>query len=794
MRIKTISLCLTTICLVVACNIKNGETMKEVPLHEDVSAVVDSVYRAMTWDERIPQLYSIRPEELMKDGKISVEKCRQVIPHGIGHIAQYAVMYGMEPDSLRHMVIEIQNYLKNCGSVYVPAIFHEEMITGFASKGCTMFPQQLCASCSWDTELLKQKTVETAKTARSLGATMALSPVLDVDRTPTFNRIEESFGEDAYLTSAEGLAFVEGLQLGNLRTGVAACTKHFLGYGGASELNDKEIYEEILMPHEVAIEKGGSQVVMIKYHDFKGVPAASSPYLMDTLLRSYLSYKGLVVSDYSAILSKGKSAKWSEERIRQTGARSLVAGMDVEFSSGYAFKNLKDAIDAGEVSEDKVERAVKRVLTLKARLGLLDRSKHFIKNANHNCDNKISRNIAYKLASESVVLLKNDGILPLNSKTKVALVGPNANSFWAMCGDYTFQSMYEFHRGGPVEAHNPEIPTLLESLKHTDLKVSYSRGCDWSVLSDFGIKNNVLEDPNVTTKKRFRIISSIKSKEKTDWKEAVNMARGQDVIIAAVGENVSLSGEGRFRKGLRLPGKQEQFVKDLIDTGKPVILVIFGGRPQVIHNIKDKCAAIMLALYPGEEGGPALADLLTGKLSPSGKLSVTYPTVETKEMRCYNQGDKLKKTDVEYPFGYGLTYSKFKFSDLEMKNNYRTTDKNFQLSFSLKNIGDYDAVQTTQLYLIPVSKTVKKNLKPIQLKGFKRIALNIGDKKKVTYTCPMEILSFFNGKDWQISPGDYKIAIGSSSRDLELETSLKVRGNEFHFDRREDFFSAVDIK
>lgn len=405
---------------------------------------VDSLYKKMSQAERVAQLYGIRPSEVMENGRLSLQKCREKIPNGIGHVCQYACALDLGPNELRDFVRDFQNYLINETPSGVPAIFHEEAITGLAAKGATVYPQQLGVACSWNPELATVKTEQTAEVMRSVGATLALSPMVDLIRTAHWPRIEESYGEDGYLSAAMGVAFVEGLQKNGLKDGVAACTKHFLGYGGGSSLTWKEIFEEVLMPHEAMIRLADCKVLMTSYGRFRSEQAVSSDTLLNKILRGYLEFDGLVVSDYGAV--GHSSQKGNPEILKQRAIEALVAGNDIELPSNNCYKFLPELIKDGLIDEQYFEKAVKRSLMLKARLGLLSTDRKLYTNGDLDLDCPQYRKTSYDLACQSIVLLKNNGVLSDKHK-KIALVGPNANTYWCMLGDYTYQSMQAFWWG-----------------------------------------------------------------------------------------------------------------------------------------------------------------------------------------------------------------------------------------------------------------------------------------------------------------------------------------------------------
>ena len=772
-----------------------GKVRKEVSqvcttsfIDNTIQAQIDSLYERMSIHERAAQLHGVRPKHLVENGKLSIEKCRKIIPYGVGHVSQFACMQDLSPDELRDFVKELQNYLIHETASGIPAIFHEEAITGFATKGATVFPQQIGVACTWNPELVERKSEYTREVMRSCGATMALSPMVDVIRTQHFNRVEESYGEDAYLASRIALSFIKGLQTEDMRRGVATCTKHFLGYGGGINSDEKELMEEIMMPHEVGIKMGNSKAVMTGYHSYKGETAITNSYFIQNLLRDYLRFDGIVVSDYFAIAAK-KLAKDSTHFFSRA-VKAMDVGADLELCDGECYPLLPQLLKEGKVSEKRFEQAVKLNLAMKVRLGLLDQKPELYEKGHLDLDKPEYRKTAYELATQSVVLLENNGILPLKPASRIALVGPNANTFWCMLGDYTYQSLHAFFQSGQVDADNPKIYSLKEGLEAKacrNFEICYERGCDWSTDEEAQVDKKTNGDSRIQHLKMMMLGTD----DSTDWEKAISLGKENDVVIAAVGENPTLCGEGRSRVGIKLPGKQEQFVEELIATGTPVVVVIFGGRAQVLSEyIRHNAAAILQAWYPGEEGGNAVADILLGNVNPSGKLCVSYPATQAKAPICYNYGEQDSKK-VAYPFGYGLSYTNFEYSAIDCTEKVEIGKEEVRLSFKLKNSGEYAGTEIVQLYLSPQDKEIP--VKPIQLKGFERVSLQPGEEKEVVFRLMPELLSFYKGGQWQLLPGNYELKIGSSSEDIRLLFSLKLTGNVKIMHEREVFFSHSEI-
>ncbi|TGV04184.1 glycoside hydrolase family 3 N-terminal domain-containing protein [Flavivirga rizhaonensis] len=752
-----------------------------------IDAKVEAIMSKMTLQEKLAQIEGIRPMLIMEDGKFSEEKFREVIPHGIGHICQFSSSLAMSPNELRDFVREVQHYLMTETKTKIPAIFHEEAITGFATQGATTYPQQIGMGCTWNPELITKIANTTRQNMRAAGATYALSPMLDISRTAHWERIEESYGEDAYLTSLLGVSFIKGLQGDDFRTGVATTTKHFAGYGSQND-NVKELYEEYVMPHEAAMKVAGSKSVMPSYGKYKGLAVAANKEMLTDILRTHLKFDGVVISDYGAI-SLIHSGHKQATSVKEAAVMALKAGIDIEVSKPIAFPFLPEALDEGLIQMETIDAAVRKSLIMKAKLGLLDKNPQIGVDQDLDFDPPAFRQLAYEGACQSIVLLKNNGILPLKKEVKkIGLLGPNGSTVHCMLGDYTYQSMQSFWWGNSFNPNDPKIVTLHEGLKSKlakDVEIMQERGCDWSAPLESIVKMDNLGDSRLAKVKMI----AIKGVPQPDLNKAVQIASKSDVIVAAVGENIYLCGEGRERKGIRLPGEQEAFVQKLIDTGKPLVLVIFGGRQQLVSKFEDKCAAIVQAWFPGEEGGNAIADVLLGNVNPSGKLCVSYPATESKIETNYKNG--YGDVKMQYPFGYGLSYTSFKYSKIKSPKKVNINDNRFNISLKVKNTGGYDGAEIVQLYVSP--KDPNSSLKFTQLKGFKRLELKAGEEKTVTFKVSPEQLAQYKNQQWIVEGGSFDFKIGSSSSDIRLSKVIKIEGEYKILPKgRSVFFSLVE--
>ena len=763
----------------------------------DIEQQVNELYQKMPQEERIAQLKSMYMDELFNEqGQLDTAKCRELIPYGIGHFSQFCMQQPRDPNELRDRAIAIQDWLMHNTPNGIPALLHEEVLSGVNTLGSTIYPQQIGQAGSFNPELAELKTIQTSTTLRKIGGIFALSPMVDVCRTPSFNRLEESYGEDGYLSAVMGTAFVKGLQQNNLKKGVGACSKHYLGYGGGGDADEKVLMEEILLPHETMIRLTGSVAVMPGYHAMKTSPSPSegdenvncvaNSWILTDILRNYVGFDGMVVSDYTAI----DQIPGLETTVEKAAA-AINAGNDVDFPFGANYQYLQEAIDKGLVKPEMLERAVKNVLRIKFRMGLFDKDAYLYSKENITLDTPEERQTAYDIATQTVVLLENNGILPLKDIKNVLLTGPNANSIWAMCGDYTYPAMSYFWKKveDVADRDNPHIVKLLEGMqnrKPEGINVMYSRGCDWTET----IETKYAEGGDERAWEYELLHRKVDAGEKADKAEALKMAKDADVIIAAVGENVMLCGENRDREGLRLPGKQEQYVEELLKTGKPVVLVMFGGRAQVISGIAEKCAAVIQAWYPGEEGGNAVADILYGKVSPSAKLSVSYPNTEINEPICYNYSTE-KDARVAWPFGYGLSYTTFEYQNLQVNSEAQTSDDFVELTFQVKNTGSVKADEVAQIYLSPTTES--QNIRPIQLQGFARLSLEPGQEKTVTTRLYVEQFGFYSHKgdvrEWNIEPGTFIVKVGASSADIKLQQQVELKGKAVTKPLRDHYFS-----
>jgi beta-glucosidase len=734
---------------------------------------VEELISRMDLDEKVAQLGSIPIQELIEDGRFSESKAERLIGKGIGQITRIAGAGMFDPKRAAAMANEIQRFLKERTRLGIPAIVHEECLSGFMADRATTFPQAIGMASTWDPELISQITSTIRRQMRATGAHQGLAPVLDVVRDPRWGRVEETFGEDPYLVAAMGIHYIKGLQ-GNGE--LIATAKHFAGHGfpeggrncAPVHLPERELREVFLLPFEAAVVKAGVGSIMSAYHEIDGIPCTASGKLLTRILREEWGFKGFVVSDYGAVdmlVHTHRTAGGKMDAAKQ----ALEAGVDVELPDFNCFRELVVAVREGVVSESTVDMAVERVLRAKFELGLFENPWVDPEKALEAFDTEEDRRLALRAARESLVLLKNDGILPLRGMRSLAVIGPNANSTRNLLGDYS----YTAHLSKPDAVRIVSVLEGIKSRKPDGVEVFYAKGCEISDRSTDG------------------------------FQEALEVARKSDLIVAVVGDRSGLSredtsGEGRDRSDLSLPGVQGELIKALCELGKPIVLVLVNGRPIALGDLVDKASAIVEAWLPGEEGGTAIADLLFGYYNPGGKLPISFPKSVGQIPVNYNRKPSSYRTYISedsnplFPFGHGLSYTEFEYSGLEISPNKLGTAGNFSVKFAIRNIGTLGGDEVVQLYIRDVVASVSRPVK--ELKGFKRIHLEPGERKEISFSISTELLAFYDEHmNLVVEPGTFEITIGSSSEDIRLKGEVELIGERWIVPKRSVFTSLPQV-
>ncbi|MEN3203819.1 MAG: glycoside hydrolase family 3 N-terminal domain-containing protein [Atribacterota bacterium] len=737
-------------------------------MRDNIPLVCELLER-MTLEEKVAQLCAVHANRLLEGGKFSEEKAKALIGNGIGQITRLFGDPSLEPEEAVVLGNEIQRFLKEKTRLGIPAMVHEECLSGLLSKKATVFPQAIGLASTFDPELVRKVTSTIREKMRSLGAHQGLAPVLDIPRDPRWGRTEETFGEDPYLVSRMGSAYIQGLQGDDLRHGVVATAKHFTAYGiseggrnlAPAKVGERELREVFLFPFEVAVREAKVRSIMNAYHDIDGIPCAASSFLLTKILREEWGFEGIVVSDYEAVRMLVTFHRVAENE-KMAAVLALRAGIDIELPDADCFPHLVAAVKEGLLSEEVINEAVRRVLTVKYELGLFEGIPSASAESVALLDTPKDRELAREVARASCVLLKNDGILPLRKDLKsIAVLGPNAHNPIHLHGDYSYTTHVPSVLAwkGKEARWEPAVPTVtvLEGIKakvSPDTQVLYAKGCD------------------------------LTSSREEEVREALEIARNAEVIVAVLGEcsglfRQSLSGEGSDRTDLALPEAQRNFLREVHKLGKPIVLVLVNGRPLELSWEYDHIPAILEAWYPGEEGGNAIADILFGDYNPSGRLPISFPKASGQVPVYYNRKptsfSEYVSCDAEplFPFGHGLGYTTFVYRDLRINPEKVQGLERVTVQCTVENVGAREGEEVVQLY---IRDQVASCVRPRQeLKGFVKVRLAPGEKKTVTFTLFPEQLAFYDAHmRFVVEPGIFEVMVGASSRDIRLSGTFEV--------------------
>ena len=658
---------------------------------------------------------------------------------------------------------EAQRIARKESRLGIPLLFGRDVIHGYR----TIFPIPLGQSASWDPDLIREAARIAAREATSEGVRWTFAPMLDVTRDPRWGRVAETLGEDPYLIGELGAAMIRGFQGESLDLpdSLAACAKHYVGYGAAEGGKDynstwipeillREVY---LRPFRAARDAKVASI-MTAFNSLNGIPASGNRFTIHQILREEWKFDGVVVSDYQSItemIQHGYAAG-----PRDAALKALQAGVDMEMVSTSYFDHLKALVRTGRIGMSSIDEPVRNILRLKFRLGLFDDQALPVAGANPTA---ATFSTAKRLATESIVLLKNSGnTLPISkANQKIAVIGPLADSPADQMGSWA------------MDGHSEDVETPLAALRRTlgSERVVYARG---------------LQNSRDTSHDGFRA--------------AVDAARAANVVVLFLGEEQILSGEARSRAFLNLPGAQEALVDQIAAVGKPMVVVILAGRPLTFHDVASKVNSILYAWHPGTMGGPAIASLLLGESAPSGKLTITFPRTvgqvpiyyahlntgrpPAPEQRGIPMGDpgnpvgytsKYLDVDVtpEYPFGFGLSYTTFEYSNLRLSGSQIRLGGHLTVSADVTNSGGYEADEVAQLYTHELVASVSRPVR--ELKGFRRVHLKPGEKKSLTFTLSTNDLAFYNERNQQVTePGKFHVWVApDSTRGVEGEFTVK---------------------
>jgi len=751
----------------------------------------------MTLEEKVAQLAGIWSFRLFENGAYSPARAAEVLANGIGQIARPAGGSGYGPEDSARLINTIQEFLGEKTRLGIPAIMHDECLAGFLMKGSPLFPQAIGLASTWKPELVGRMTAVIRKQMRKVGVHQGLAPVLDIARDPRWGRVEETFGEDPYLVASLGTAYVRGLQGESLQDGVLATVKHFAGYGASeggmnmapARIPERELREVYLFPFECAIRVGGAQSVMNSYSEIDGIPCAMSRRLLTEILRDEWGFEGIVVADYEAIIRLKKHHRLARDK-EEAAKLCLDAGLDVELPDPNCYATpLIEMVRKGRVSEATVDESVLRVLRMKFRLGLFENPYVDVERAK-TVRLPQHRELSLELARKSMVLLKNDGRLPLNAgETRIALIGPSADEPRNLLSDYAYPAHMEL-----MFAMEDTLIRPLVGLDEIKASVVVTSVRD-------AIAAHVDDDRIVYAKG-----CEIRGDSRDGFAAAIEVARACDVAVVVVGDRSGLtmectSGETRDLASLKLPGVQEELVLAIAETGVPVVLVLATGRPYSLKSLVEKVNAIIEIWLPGETGGEALAEILFGITNPSGKLPVTFPRSAGQIPVYYAHkpsgghsewwGDYVDESAKPlFPFGHGLSYTTFTYSELEIVPQAIPPTDYVKVTVVVENTGELAGDEVVQLYVMREYASVTRPVK--ELKGFKRVTLKPGEKKTVVFEIPSDILSFYDRDlNLVVEPGRYVVMIGSSSDDIRLSGVFEVKGEKRQLDAQRKYFTEV---
>ncbi|KAF2334294.1 glycoside hydrolase family 3 N-terminal domain-containing protein [Flavobacterium daemonense] len=720
---------------------------------ETIDQKVNDLLKKMTIEEKIGQLNQYTGDN-QATGPITINPNKQAeIKQGL--IGSMLNIIGTKY-TRQYQELAMQSRLK------IPLLFGQDVIHGYK----TTFPIPLAEAASWDLAAIELAARVAATEAAASGIHWTFAPMVDIGRDPRWGRVMEGAGEDTYLGSKIAYARVKGFQgnkLGDLNS-VMACVKHFAAYGagvGGRDYNSVDMSERMLLetylpPFKSALDAGAA-TFMNSFNDLNGIPATGNAHLQRDILKGKWNFQGFVVSDWGSIgemVAHGYS-----KNLKEAAYSAITAGSDMDMESNAYRKNLAELVKEGRVSVDLIDDAVKRILRKKFELGLFDDPYRYSdeKRAEKVLANPENRKAALEVAQKSIVLLKNENqTLPLSKNLKtIAFIGPMVKEYKANMGFWSVEL--------PDVDYDKWVVSQWDGLQNKvgkNTKLLYAKGCD------------------------------VDGDNKDGFAEAVATAKQADVVILSIGERRDMSGEAKSRSNLGLPGVQEDLVKAIQATGKPVVVLVNAGRPLIFNWTADNVPAIVYTWWLGTEAGNAIANVLFGDYNPSGKLPMTFPREVGQIPIYYNHfstGRPAKdedsknyvsayidlKNSPKFPFGYGLSYTKFDYSGLKLSSTKIKSNETIKVSFQLSNVGKVAGEEVVQLYLKDKFGSVVRPV--LELRDFQKVKLNAGEYKTIEFTIDKEKLSFYNNKlEWGAEPGDFEVMIGASSADIKLRADFEL--------------------
>lgn len=753
---KKISILLCLSLLIGACSQKKEENQDA-----EMNRFVGNLMKQMTTEEKIGQLNLPAAGDITTGQAESSDIAQKIKEGKVGGLFN---IKGIEK------IREVQLLAVEESRMKIPLLFGMDVIHGYE----TVFPIPLGLACSWDMQAIEQSARIAAIEASADGICWTFSPMVDLCRDARWGRIAEGSGEDPFLGGEIARAMVRGYQGDDLTRNntIMACVKHFALYGASEagrdyntvDMSRVRMFNEYFRPYQAAVEAGAGSI-MASFNEIDGIPATANKWLLTDVLRKQWGFNGFVVSDYTGV---SEMISHGTGNLKTVSAKALNAGLDMDMVSEGLLTTLPESLKEGKVAESQIDAACRRILEAKYKLGLFSDPYKYCdkKRAESDIYTKEHRTVARKIAAESFVLLKNDKqTLPLKKQGTIALIGPLADSGANMAGTWS------------VAAKLRDIPSLLEGLKEVvgnKARILYAKG------------SNLTEDSELEKRSTMfgRELKRDERPEQVIINEAVQTARNADVIVAALGESSEMTGESSSRTDIKIPETQQKLLKALIQTGKPVVLVLFTGRPLALVWENENVPAILNTWFGGSEAAYAIADVLFGDVNPSGKLTTSFPQNIGQIPIFYNHkntGRPLEEgkwfhkfrsnyLDVSneplYPFGYGLSYTTFNYGSIRLSSNHLSATGELTASIEVANTGNKAGKEVVQLYIRDLVGSITRPVK--ELKGFEKISLEPGESKTVTFTITPELLKFYNyDLKYDYEPGDFAIMIGSNSRDVQ---------------------------
>ena len=753
--------------LIIGCNTK-GKSFSNNNNSSNFDAKVDSILSLMTLDEKIGQL------NLPGAGDVTTGQAKN---SDIAKKIEAGMVGGLLNLTSVEKIMEVQKIAVEKSRLKIPLLFGLDVIHGYR----TTFPIPLGLSTSWDMKLIENTARMAANEASADGINWTFSPMVDISRDPRWGRVSEGSGEDAYLGSEIAKAMVLGYQGDDLTNNntIMSCVKHFALYGASEagrdyntvDMSKIRMYNEYLPPYKAAIDAGVG-TVMASFNEVDGIPATGNKWLLTDLLREQWGFGGFVVSDYTGV---NEMIDHGMGDLQTSSALALNAGLDMDMIGEGFLTTVKKSIEEGKIKMIKIDNAVRRILKAKYELGLFDDPYKYcdVNRAKTEIFTQENRNFAREVASQSMVLLKNEKqLLPLKRTGTIAVVGPLANTKENMAGTWSVATK-----------QNTSI-AFLEGIKKVagdKVKILYAKG------------SNLTYDTELE-KRATMFGKEINRNDISDVEllnEALKIASKADVIVAAMGESAEFSGESSSRTNIEIPQVQKDLLKALLKTGKPVVLVLFTGRPLVLKEESKTVPAILNVWFPGSEAGLAISDVLFGDVNPSGKLTATFPQNVGQVPIFYshkntgrplqNKEGKFEKftsnyiderNEPVYPFGYGLSYTTFTYDNLRVSSDKMNENDTIEVTVNVTNSGNYDGKEVVQLYIRDLVGSVTRPVK--ELKGFQKIELKQGETKKVSFKLTIEDLKFYNyDLDFIAEPGTFEVFVGTNS-DTNLKSAFKL--------------------